>query len=671
MKKTLLIILLSLFSTKLFCQNRDILFQETFDSATLPSTWSISGTGAANWMISRSCNAGGEPNELQFGWTPPCEGLSRVTTEPISLKGITSAKLSLLHSVDIYSGCSTIGFATSSDNGKTWHTVWSHSYDTDGTYAVDTIFSSPDLGKDNVKLSLFFKGSSSNINFWYFDNIVIQSQNQVDINLTSINNHEYTIFGENAISFTARNSGETIIESFEASYSIDGKTISETFQTNLSPTESAVFIFKTKEYISLGNHDLNISINSVNGIADEISENNQADIVITAAANVCQKTPLIEHFSSSTCGPCVDVNAQMKELTENNIGKFTYVKYATDWPGSGDPYHNNDGIARKHHYGVQSVPSLYLDGDKQLGIISQESLNHINSIPSVVNIRGAFKMTGNTIDITTDIMSYIDLKNAKVFISINEKTTKNNTGSNGETEFHHIMMKMLDDASGNELNLNAGEYKRFEFSYDMSSTFIEDINDLEVALWVQDFDTDKVYNSSFAYEYTEHAYPIESIIIEKTNEEGDHNISWIAPNGASPSGYNLFIDNKQILDNSSDLSYDIKLENGLHVIEVVALYDDKSSVGIVKLYDSGLGIEENEVAVYSIYPNPARDFVKLSASNGKLSVVRIYNSLGMMVDAIEVSSDEIEISTKDYNIGVYFFVIEGSNGVTAERVVVI
>lgn len=659
MRKLLLITLLSFLSVNLFCQNRDILFQETFDSTTLPSTWSITGLGAANWMIAQSCNAGGEPNELQFGWTPPCEGISRVTTEPIDLSGITSAKLSLLHSVDVYEGSSTIGFATSSDNGNTWNTVWSQSYDTDGTYVVDTLFNTPDLGKDNVKLCLFFEGNSYNVNFWFFDNIIIQSQNQLDINLTSINNHEYTIFGENAISFTARNSGETLIESFEASFTIDNEVVIETFYTNLSSMESATFTFETTKDLSLGSHNLSININSVNGIEDEISENNYAEKVIVAATNVSQKTPLIEHFSSSTCGPCVEINAQMEELTNNNIGKFTYVKYAMDWPASGDPYYNNEGGVRRDHYDVTSVPSLYLDGEKQLSVISQENLNHANNIPSIVNIKGAFDMEGNIINITADFMSYIDLNNVEAFVSINEKTTKNNTGSNGETEFHHIMMKMLDDAEGNEINISAGSYQRLEFSYDMSSTFVEELNDLEVALWIQDITTDKVYNSGFAYEYTGHAYPVEEIIIEKTNEEGDLHISWNAPEGASPSGYNLFIDNEQILDNSSELSHDIRLESGMHVVEVVALYDDKSSVGIVELYDLELNIVENEFADYNIYPNPAKDFVKVSANNGQLSSVKVYNVTGVMIEQIEVYSKEIEINISDYNPGVYFLNIDG------------
>ena len=95
-------------------------------------------------------------------------------------------------------------------------------------------------------------------------------------------------------------------------------------------------------------------------------------------------------------------------------------------------------------------------------------------------------------------MSYIKIDSVRAFISINEKTTTENVATNGETEFHHIMMKMLADDKGNPINLKAGEYKRLEFSYDMSQTFMEDINDLEVALWLQDNETKEIYNSHFA-----------------------------------------------------------------------------------------------------------------------------------------------------------------------------
>jgi hypothetical protein len=70
-----------------------------------------------------------------------------------------------------------------------------------------------------------------------------------------------------------------------------------------------------------------------------------------------------------------------------------------------------------------------------------------------------------------------------------------------------------------------------------------------------------------------------------------------------------------------------------------------------------------------VYPNPAKDFVKLSAISGHLSVVKIYNSLGMLVEEIEVNADEVEINLSGYNAGVYFINIETENGVAVEKVI--
>ena len=55
-----------------------------------------------------------------------------------------------------------------------------------------------------------------------------------------------------------------------------------------------------------------------------------------------------------------------------------------------------------------------------------------------------------------------------------------------------------------------------------------------------------------------------------------------------------------------------------------------------------------------IYPNPANDYIKLSAVGFQLSAVKIYNYLGILVDEIKTNSDEIEINVSNYNSGVYF-----------------
>ena len=136
-------------------------------------------------------------------------------------------------------------------------------------------------------------------------------------------------------------------------------------------------------------------------------------------------------------------------------------------------------------------------------------------------------------------MPYIDA-DARVFISVNEKETHNNVGGNGETSFHHVFMKMLPDAQGTAVSFKATELGQFEFTQDMSSTHVEEMSDLEVSIWVQNYNSKEMFNSRFAYEYTdEHPYPVEelTLIQDEEAEENTMVASWNAPSLATPTGY--------------------------------------------------------------------------------------------------------------------------------------
>ena len=146
--------------------------------------------------------------------------------------------------------------------------------------------------------------------------------------------------------------------------------------------------------------------------------------------------------------------------------------------------------------------------------ITQSELDERFNSTSYVDIVGSFEVEGNTINVIADVISYIDLPNVKMFLSINEKTTTGNASSNGMTEFHHIFLKMLGNINGIETNLNAGEYQRFEFSFVMTETHMEEINDLELAAWVQTYDSKEIHNSHYLYEYTEHPYPAQNLQVE-------------------------------------------------------------------------------------------------------------------------------------------------------------
>ena len=682
MKKTLLLTISLLFSIAAFAQSRGIILNETFDSASLPEGWTTSEGAEENWIISQTNNAGGSANELQLSWWPVIYGSSRVITAPVNLSGINEVVVSFSHYLDNQINEYTLSIATSTD-GNDWNTAWSQTYGETGLYEVEQLISTPDMGNENVYFSIFYEGSSFTMNGWYFDNFQISTQDNLDIELLSVDMTEMLNYGFHDVRFTVQNTGSTTIESVEATFKDffnNGNIVTETFEVNIESLEKQELTFTEKAYLAPGTYVMPIEIVSVNGTDDSNDGNNFIEKEINVGMGVTQKIPMIESFSSSTCSYCVEANIMMNEVLESNPGRYTYTKYPVNFPGTGDPYYFNEVAGRAGYYQVSAAPEFYLDGSLQeYNIVTQEALDESYNTPSFVNIRGTFNVDDNTINITADFMSYIKMENVRAFVSVNEKTTTENASSNGETEFHHIMMKMLDSPTGNVVNINAGEYQRLEFTHDMSSTNVEEMNDLEVALWLQNYETGEIYNSHFAYENSEHAYPVQNLRSAIVGDCITLHIDWDAPEEGNPVGYNIYVNGELIEENFTGNSYtdvtiagDLYDDKHVHVAEVVAVYENgMTSVAAIAIIDNDwTNVAETEDVNVMIYPNPAKDVVRLSTDNGQQTTVRIYNVLGMMIEEIEIISNETEINVSDYNPGVYFFNIQTENGSVTKKIVV-
>ena len=684
MKKTLLLTIALFLSIAAFAQSRGIILNETFDSASLPEGWTTSEGAEENWIISQTNNAGGSANELQLSWWPVIYGSSRVMTAPVNLSGINEVVVSFSHYLDNQVNEYTLSIATSTD-GNDWNTAWSQTYGETGLYEVEQLISTPDMGNENVYFSIFYEGSSFTMNGWYFDNFQISTQDNLDIELLSVDMTEMLNYGFHDVRFTVQNTGSTTIESVEATFKDffnNGNIVTETFEVNIESLEKQELTFTEKAYLVPGTYVMPIEIVSVNGTDDSNDGNNFIEKEINVGMGLTQKIPMIESFSSSTCGYCVEANIMMNEVLEANPGRYTYTKYPVNFPGTGDPYYFNEVAGRAGYYQVSSAPEFYLDGSLQeYNIVTQEALDESYNTPSFVNIRGTFNVDDNTINITADFMSYIKMENVRAFVSVNEKTTTENASSNGETEFHHIMMKMLDSPTGNVVNINAGEYQRLEFTHDMSSTNVEEMNDLEVALWLQNYETGEIYNSHFAYENSEHAYPVQNLRSAIVGDCITLHIDWDAPEEGNPVGYNIYVNGELIEENFTGNSYsdvtiagDLYDDKHVHIAEVVAVYENgMTSVAAIATIDNDwTNVAETEDVNVMIYPNPAKDVVRLSTDNGQQTTVRIYNVMGMLVGTRLATSatNEIEINVSDYNPGVYFFNIQSEEFNVTKKIIV-
>ena len=646
MKKTLLLTIALLFSTIAFAQT---FVDESFNKSELPDGWTTSEVGASNWKLSSTTYSGGDTKELMLAWSPIFEGTTRIITTPFDLSGIDEMTVSFKHFFDNFKDnefSHTIGIATSSDEGKTWNVGWSQAYTVTGVYDVKANFTTPDMGKSNVIFSLFYEGSTNEMDNWFFDDLLIFRQLNYDIRLIDINIPAMIESGEREISFTLQNIGQKSVESFDAKIKASNWESAETvtFEQNISNSEIVQVTYKDKKLNAIAKskpYTVSVEILSINGNEDQDKSNSLIKKNISVAFNKAQRVPMIEHFSSSTCGPCVAVNQQMHTLTQNNEGKFTYTKF----PTAGDPYHNHEALHRTQEYGVTGVPNIFLDGmSNGSKYLTQEQLDERRAVPAYADIRGAFSIEDDNIYVIADFMSYVQLDNVVAFVTVNEKTTTKNTGSNGETEFHHIMMKMLKSKSGNPLNINAGEYQRLEFTHNMSLTNVEDINDLEVALWLQNPITQEVYNSNFAYAYTNHCYPIQNLTSSKNEDE--NTLTWDAPEEGSPIYYKVYINGQFVTENESK-TYSFNSSEESFSAEVIAVYENgKTSVGVAKSF----GKKENE-----------EDDITLDAPNSLMAVPASTSSINLFWNPSE-NATSYNIYRNDVmikNIDVTDYVDEG------------
>ena len=638
MKKTLLLTLALLFSTTIFAQ---VLIDEKFDSAELPEGWSFIGDGTKNWSISNNNMAGGDANEAKLFWSPQFSGVTRLVTKAVDLTDVEGVSINFSHYFENYDQNykAKLGIATSSDNGTTWNDGWSLEYNVPGRYNIEERIVTADMGKENVLFCIYFDGTSYNFTQWCFDNIIIKAQSNSEVRLNSIDIYDRIGSGPLEVKFSVQNMGNNDISSLVASYELEGyETVTETFSASVASFGTASFTFAEKKNILPGTHHIRINILSVNGGEDNTDDNHLSKD-FNASLGKKQRIPMIEHFSSSTCAPCVLINQLMVKVTTNNPGKYTYTKYAVNWPGKGDPYFISENYDKCLYYNVSTVPQVFLDAELQLSgstaqPVTQTKLLQRYDVPAFAEIRGAFNVNpeNNTVTLIADVASYVNLDDVKTFISINEKTTTENVleyGGNGETEFHHIMMAMMNGSDGIATTIKAGEYKRFEYTYDMNTTFMEELDDLEVAVWIQDTKTKEIFNSHYLYEYTSHPYPVENLQITEGNRL---KITWDKPENAEPVGYNLYVNNELVLSNTQETSFSID-KSDFCVVEVIALYENgMTSVGAVSIYSSEFGVPQN----FSVTDNTTSILVSWDAVE-KATAYEVYRN-GKSVAIVEATS---------------------------------
>jgi len=234
-------------------------------------------------------------------------------------------------------------------------------------------------------------------------------------------------------------------------------------------------------------------------------------------------------------------------------------------------------------------------------------MDQYKSVPAFVDLEAKHTISGQKVDVQIDatFLNAFSSSSNTLHVAIVENITYQNVGSNGETEFHHVMKKMLPDANGTAIGAQPQGMKSWTMSYTFNGSYrlsnsagdpinhatehsIEDFNNIGVIAWIQDASTKEVFQSSSN---------MQSIGINENLGTVDFNIF---PNPA-----NDFVN---IRFNENTENVNIELTNALGQVVYAEVIDNTYSGESTELNTSNL--------------MPGIYFVKI-ASEGKLSTQKL------------------------------------------------
>lgn len=501
MKKRILLTVLVL--SGLLAQAQQVL-TEQFDGTFPPTGWTIDAH-SANWSAEQSSYAGGAAPEAVMSWSPEFNGVSRLISPIIDLTGESVALLQFKHFVDHYGNSYQIGVATRS-NGGTWTDVWTKNV----TTSIDAVtvmvpISDANVNSSTFQFCLFFNGNSYNINSWSIDDIILSIPYELDGAITALDVPTYFV-GSTDVVGTIANMGTSDIVSFTINWQLnDGETYSDIIVgQNISIGQTYDFTSTHTLTPEAGVHSLKVWISSVNGttVPDNDPVNDTMTKILRIPTQTLSRLPMFEEFTSSTCAPCASFNSTVfNPFLTLHEDELVYVKYQMDWPGTGDPYFTEEGGVRRGYYGVNAVPMLFVDGKNVATTSPGVNTAFTTSLasPAFVDIASYYAIDGNNVIIKGQFISYADLVDATLNIVVFEGITTQNVATNGETEFHHVMMRLLPDGNGTPIeSVLTGVPFTFEHIVDMSSTNVEEMDDIQVAIFLQDNVTKEIFQASYA-----------------------------------------------------------------------------------------------------------------------------------------------------------------------------
>ncbi len=334
-----------------------------------------------------------------------------------------------------------------------------------------------------------------------FDDIKVEKMLSNNVALQSVVVQPYIAAGNQTYSGTVKNIGTNNVTSYTVTWQANGGAL-QTYNVtgvNIAPGATHNFTHSVPLNAISGVYNLIFNVSLVNTVVDSDTSNNTLTKTTQVATGSTVFKPLIEKFTSSTCGPCASYNTNTFNpyYTAQNQN-FNYIAYQMNWPGTGDIYYTAEGAVRRDYYGVNAITSLWIDGVEYSTSNNQATLtsyvNNEATKPGYFGLTANRNLSGGNAVVNYTITPYLS-GSFVLHAAVIEKLTTANVGSNGETSFKHVMMKMVPNASGTTISTTAGTPISGQISASLAGTNIEENSDLEVIVFIQNATTREIMQS--------------------------------------------------------------------------------------------------------------------------------------------------------------------------------
>ncbi|NLW18417.1 MAG: T9SS type A sorting domain-containing protein [Candidatus Cloacimonetes bacterium] len=364
MKKSMVILALLICGLSgLVAGSRETWIEEDFSSGTFPPAgWSIVNQ-AGNWSVRNSSNAGGSIPELRLNWSPQFNGTTYFVSPSVDTSGESIMYLDFRHNVDHYSSSYTIGVATRRNQaGSSWNTAWEMTVSNNISAQLKTVeLATQDVGASDFQFAVYFSGNSTNLNYWYIDDIRLYTPFDHDLAIMDVDLPSQSSAGSTFTpKCTVANLGYNPLVALVSLniYHGDELVYSQpdyhSVMLDFWETDTAEFpAFSPTMHNDL--YRFEFSVSSLEDVVDQEPANN-VKVSYVNTWTMPKQMVLLEIGTGGWCPYCPGAAMAADD--------FVYQGYnvAVIENHNGDPFANDDSNGRNNYYGVSAYPTSIFDG---------------------------------------------------------------------------------------------------------------------------------------------------------------------------------------------------------------------------------------------------------------------------------------------------------------------